>query len=297
MTYTASPIRDERERTIGTIIEVRDNQVEKHALEALRETDRRKDEFLAMLAHELRNPLAPLTNALTLLARTQAMPDHSRTMLAMAERQRRQLRRLVDDLLEISRITRGKIELRCEPVDVQRTVRNAIESMAARIAQRHQDLQARMPEQPIMIEADPARLAQVLENLLTNACKYTPEGGLIRIEVDACAEEVEIRVIDNGIGIEAADIPQLFDLFSQIDATFDRVHGGLGIGLALVKRLVELHGGSVSATSPGRGMGSTFAVRLPRERAVPAARAAAARSGVDRGPAGQAVACQCSPSS
>ena len=244
-------------------------------IESLQQADARKDEFLAMLAHELRNPLAALTNALRLLSHGQPdgarQPGNERKMLDIAERQVRQLRRLVDDLLEVSRITRGKIELRPERVRVQDAVRDAVEVLAAEIEQRGQRLALRLPDSPVHVFADPARMAQVLENLLNNASKYTPEGGLIRIDVEdlpasgrSGASEVVIRVADNGIGIAPEELPRLFDLFTQVDATLDRSQGGLGIGLAMVKRLAEMHGGSVSAASPGRGRGATFTVRLPR---------------------------------
>ena len=232
-------------------------------LTELREADRRKDEFLAMLAHELRNPLAPLTNALALLDRSAVLTDDERLPLTMAQRQTRQLTRLVNDLLEVSRVSRGMIDLQCEPMMLAAAVYNAAESVSAAIGARGQTLRVAVPEEPVQIMADPVRVAQVLENLLTNASKYTPEGGSIRVEVDHAAGAVEVRVIDNGVGIEPEKIAHLFEFFSQLDVTIDRAQGGLGIGLALVKRLVELHGGSVTAASPGKGKGSTFTVRLP----------------------------------
>ena len=236
----------------------------KRAEEALRESDRRKDEFLAMLAHELRNPLAPLTNAHRLIERTQSLDERGRGALALAGRQTRQLTRLVDDLLEVSRVSRGKIELRREPMMASLAVQQAAESQRAAIEARDQALQVIVPPTPARIDADPARITQVLENLLVNASKFSPPGSVIRIEVELHADMVEIRVVDQGVGIEPAKIAQLFVLFHQIDATIERSQGGLGIGLALVKRLVELHGGTVSARSEGLGRGSTFSVRLPR---------------------------------
>lgn len=234
-------------------------------VQQLREADRRKDEFLAMLAHELRNPLAPLTNALRLLERHCSGAEPSRAALSVADRQTRQLARLVDDLLEVSRITNGRIELRLQPMTIDAAVRDAVESIGPAVQARGQRLELQLPEAPTHIVADPARIAQVLENLLHNATKYTHEGGTIRVDVVRHPGDVEVRVTDNGIGIDPAQIPQLFRLFAQIDATLDRSQGGLGIGLALVKRLAELHGGSVTAASAGRGQGTTFSVRLPRQ--------------------------------
>jgi signal transduction histidine kinase len=250
-----------------------DNTSRKLAEHRLLEADARKDEFLAMLAHELRNPLAPLANALHVLQRRGSMDETDRRMMEMAVRQVRQLRRLVDDLLEVGRITRGKIELRREPMDVAAAVRAASESVGEPFAVRGQRLALLLPPEPVRVVADPARIAQVLGNLLNNASKYTPEGGSVSVEVRNEADAVVIRVSDDGIGLEAEKIPLLFELFSQIDATIDRSQGGLGIGLAMVRRLVELHGGSVVAESPGLGRGSTFTVRLPRVHgdAVPAA--------------------------
>ena len=248
---------------IGMMWDVTEHQ---QMVERLRQTDERKNEFLAMLAHELRNPLAPLTNALRLLERTTPVTDSGRTALTMAQRQTQQLRRLVDDLLEISRIKRGLIKVRPEPMSIGAAVHAAVESVAPMVEQRAQAITVHVPPAPVRIQADPARIAQVLENLLTNASKYTPEGGAIRIEVEPEANAVAIRVIDNGVGIEPAKIGDLFEVFHQIDTTLDRSQGGLGIGLALVKRLVELHGGTVTAESQGLGKGATFTARLPREQ-------------------------------
>ena len=239
-------------------------------VEQLQEADRRKDEFLAMLAHELRNPLAPLTNALRLLERSGEGAQTSRAALMLADRQTRQLARLVDDLLEVSRITSGRIELRRQPMMIDAAVRDAVDSAASMVEARQQRLEVRLPPRPVELRADPARIAQVLENLLHNASKYTQVGGAIRIEVVEQPHEIEVRVADNGIGIDADQLPRLFQLFTQIETTLDRSQGGLGIGLALVKRLVELHGGSVAAASAGRGQGATFTVRLPRQPALAA---------------------------
>ena len=263
--FTASPIRDETARTVGTIIEARDIRREKETMHALREADRRKDEFLAMLAHELRNPLAPLTNALRVLELGAGLGAREQAMLAMAKRQTGQLRRLVDDLLEVSRISRGKIVLRPGRVAVDDAVRQAVESVDHEISRRGHAVDVRLPDAPIFVRADPARLAQILENLLNNACKYTPDGGRIGVAVIDQGEHVDLRITDNGVGIEPDQVSRLFELFQQIDVTLDRSAGGLGIGLAMVKHLVSLHGGRVWAESGGRGLGTTFTVRLPKD--------------------------------
>ena len=258
------PLRDATGEVDAVLVLSHDITDRKAAEDRLRDADRRKDEFLAMLAHELRNPLAPLTNAHRLIERTQSLDERGRGALALAGRQTRQLTRLVDDLLEVSRVSRGKIELRREPMMASLAVQQAAESQRAAIEARDQALQVIVPPTPARIDADPARITQVLENLLVNASKFSPPGSVIRIEVELHADMVEIRVVDQGVGIEPAKIAQLFVLFHQIDATIERSQGGLGIGLALVKRLVELHGGTVSARSEGLGRGSTFSVRLPR---------------------------------
>ena len=271
-------------RVTGVVWDVTQHE---ELVETLRQADRAKDEFLAMLAHELRNPLAPLVNALRLLERSASLDGADRAALSMAIRQAAQLRRLVDDLLEVSRITRGRIALRCEPMRMDHAVRDAAESVAALVQARGQTLEVTVPAQPVDIVADPARIAQVLENLLANAVKYTPEGGRIRLELaeaqaapadaaepqpaaDAGAPAIRITVADDGVGIEPEKIGRIFELFTQVDATLDRAQGGLGIGLALVRRLVELHGGDVSAHSAGRNRGTTFTVRLPRTPPMPA---------------------------
>jgi signal transduction histidine kinase len=249
-------------RLCGVIADVTEAQL---ALERLRDADRRKDEFLAMLAHELRNPLAPLATAHAVLERGAGLGERERAALDIARRQMRQLGRLVDDLLEVSRITRGKISLRLAPVGVAPAVYEAAEALAPAIESRRQTLEVTMPPRPPRIVGDPARLAQVLENLLANASKFTPDGGTIRVEVEVedDGDEVAIRVVDTGVGIEPSQLSEIFELFAQADASLDRAQGGLGIGLALVRRLVAMHGGRVWASSAGRGQGATFTVRLP----------------------------------
>ncbi|HYF60276.1 MAG TPA: PAS domain-containing protein [Burkholderiaceae bacterium] len=247
-------------RMIGATISI---DAYKRVEAALRDGDRRKDEFIAMLSHELRNPLAPLRNALKLVER-EALTERGRLALGMGERQVRQLARLVDDLLEVSRITWGKIELHPEPVTLQRVVHEVVDGLAGLLAERGQPLRLELPEAPLVVEADPVRIAQVLENLLSNASKYTDRGGPIVVAVRAEGDDALLEVRDSGIGIAREDLPRLFELFTQIDVSVDRSQGGLGIGLALVRQLVAMHGGRVAAESEGRGRGSTFRVWWPR---------------------------------
>jgi len=229
----------------------------------LEEGQRQIHEFLAMLAHELRNPLAPIRNAVSLMqigGLSDSMMEWYRTVI---DRQVTHLTRLVDDLLDASRITRGKITLQRKPVEVALVVESAVDSSRPLIEARKHSLQIGLPEAPLNVEGDPTRLSQVVLNLLNNAAKYTPEGGEIRLTVEREGEEVLVRVRDTGLGIPADLLPRVFDLFTQGDRSLDRAEGGLGIGLTLVRRLVELHGGSVEAHSAGPGCGSEFIVRLP----------------------------------
>ncbi|MBK0394349.1 PAS domain-containing protein [Ramlibacter algicola] len=227
------------------------------------EADRRKDEFIATLAHELRNPLAPLRNGLEILRRTPGMPPqvvHTRDMM---ERQLRHMVRLVDDLLDVSRISRGKLELRREPMPLQRAMEEALEtSRPALEAAGHQVCLELAPD-PVMVSGDGTRLAQVFANLLHNAAKYTPPGGRISVVLRTEGGDAEVAVVDNGMGINAAMLPHVFDLFAQSEDVPRNAQGGLGIGLWLVRRLVELHGGRIDAHSDGPGRGSRFRVRLP----------------------------------
>jgi signal transduction histidine kinase/DNA-binding response OmpR family regulator len=229
----------------------------------VQEADRRKNEFLAMLAHELRNPLAPIRNAVEIL-RLYA-PNHSELnkIRDMLQRQVQQLVRLVDDLLDISRITRGKIRLQTEPVDAVEVAARAVETCRPLLDARRHELTVSLPPEPLPVQADPVRLAQVLGNLLNNAAKYTKEGGHIWLTAERQAGEVVLRVRDTGIGIPAEILGSVFDLFTQADRSLDRSDGGLGIGLTLVRRLVEMHGGSVQVFSAGPNQGSEFVVRLP----------------------------------
>jgi CheY-like chemotaxis protein len=247
----------------------------------LSEADHRKSEFLATLAHELRNPLAPIRTGLDLLRLTPRTGNTAgdaaalQRVHAMMDRQLGHLIHLVDDLLDIARITRGKIELKKEPVAVGAIVTTALETSAALIESHGHRLQVELPAEPLELEADVTRMVQVLSNLLNNAAKYTPPGG--RIALSAWREDGQavIAVADDGIGIPSDAIGSVFEMFTQVRGSLDRAQGGLGIGLSLVRRLVELHGGRVSAFSGGPGQGSTFTVRLPLRPGTPHARAPA----------------------
>ncbi|MDB5391888.1 MAG: multi-sensor hybrid histidine kinase [Planctomycetaceae bacterium] len=228
----------------------------------LRESDRRKDEFLATLAHELRNPMAPIRNGLRLL-QVETNPEVQQQALVMMERQLGQLVRLVDDLLDISRITRNRLELRKTRTDLRAVVENAVETARPLIESNGHTLTVKLPPKPVFLDADLTRLAQVFWNLLNNSAKYTEPGGQIWLTAEREAEEVVVTVRDTGIGIPRELQPRLFELFSQLDQSLERSQGGLGIGLALVKGLTEMHGGTVSVSSLGYGQGTSFIVRLP----------------------------------
>ena len=235
----------------------------KRAEEALREGDRRKDEFLAVLAHELRNPLAPIRYAVA-MGKKEARTEAERLQAeAIIERQAAHMGRLLDDLLDVSRITRGTLSLRRSTVDLASVVAAAQESARPLIEARNHTLSVRLPEKPLRLVADPVRLAQVLANILINAAKYTDAGGRIELEATRADDELVVAVRDNGIGISAEMMPRVFTLFAQASPALERSEGGLGIGLALVRGLVELHGGTATARSPGVGQGSEFIVRLP----------------------------------
>jgi PAS domain S-box-containing protein len=229
----------------------------------LSDADRRKNEFLAMLAHELRNPLAPISNAVRALSlgpRDETAVDSASEML---ERQVGQVIRLVDDLLDVSRISRGKIALRIERIELSRIIDQAVEASRALYRSMNQELDVTLPAEPVYLEADPARLAQVVGNLLNNACKFTDVGGRISLTVEREGAQVAIRVRDNGVGIAAEHLAGIFEMFTQVESSLERSRSGLGIGLTLVKTLVEMHGGTVEAHSDGPGRGSEFVVRLP----------------------------------
>ena len=229
----------------------------------LKEADRLKDEFLAMLAHELRNPLAPIHNAVRIM-RLRPMGDSQLEWARdVIDRQAVHLTRLVDDLLDVSRITRGKINIDAQPFELRAAISRAVETVQPMLARQRHDLQIDLPPTPLLIQGDMTRVTQVIGNVLANAVKYTDDGGRIGVSAKLDGGLVEIRISDNGIGIPASMLPTVFDLFSQAGAMDGRSRGGLGIGLALVKRLVEMHGGSVEIRSGGAGQGTEFLIRLP----------------------------------
>ena len=230
---------------------------------ALKEADRHKDEFLAMLAHELRNPLAPIYSAVQLMRRKPLEDPQLSWSRDVIERQIAHLSRLVDDLLDVSRITRGKINLTKEPIDIASLIARAVETTHPLILERAHQLAVDVPEESLKLLGDPTRLTQALGNVLSNAAKYTEPGGRITVTARREGTEVTIRVADTGEGIPAELLPVIFNLFTQLDRTSGHAQGGLGIGLALVRRLVEMHGGSVTASSDGAGKGSEFIIRLP----------------------------------
>ena len=230
---------------------------------ALAEAARQKDEFLAMLSHELRNPLAPIRTALELLRRSDAQDEISASAQEVMDRQIGHMVRLLDDLLDVARITRGRINLNVQTVDLRRIVADSIDSVLNIIQTRRHHLERDLPAEPILVTGDPTRLVQVLVNLLNNAAKYTNEGGTIRISLAPEQGHAVLRVADTGTGISAGLLPMIFDLFTQDSRALDRSLGGLGLGLTLVRRITELHGGTVEARSEGPGRGSEFVVRLP----------------------------------
>ncbi len=232
------------------------------AEQALRESDRHKGEFLSVLSHELRNPLAPVRNALALLQR-EALSKTGHQAVTIAQRQLAQSVRIVDDLLDTSRLSQGKVELRLERVQLAKIVQTALDNLQPMLAERQQQLACVLPEAPLWLTADPARLQQILENLLINASKYTDPGGGIELRAQVSGEHITVQIADTGLGIAPEHLPRVFELFKQVNARDARCHGGLGIGLALVKQLVELHGGQVSVRSAGVGQGSTFTFALP----------------------------------
>jgi PAS domain S-box-containing protein len=245
---------------LGLVVFVQDVTARRDAENALRRADRAKDEFLAMLGHELRNPLASVRNAIVTARLDEA---HRERALAIADRQADQLRRLVDDLLDVARVTQGKITLHTERVFLSEVMQRAVEAAMQSIDERAQTLVVSLPPQPVVLEADVARIQQVFGNLLANASRYTPPGGRIEIYSSVADGEVTVRVRDTGAGIPADVLPHVFDLFVQAERPLDRAHGGLGVGLTVVRRLVELHGGRVSAYSAGRDAGSELTVVLP----------------------------------
>ena len=253
----------EARRPVRTIGAEHDITERKLVEERLQEADRKKDQFLAMLAHELRNPLAPIRNALQILRTPTAGESQRQWCWAVIERQIQQMTRLLDDLLDVSRITRGTLELRRQPVSLHEAVGSAIETARPLIDSKRHQLDLQLPAQPVYVNADPARMTQILGNLLTNAAKYTDPGGRIVIGGRREGAEVVIWVRDNGIGMTREQLAQIFRPFVQAPDAAARAEGGLGIGLAIAQGLVELHGGRIEVHSEGRGRGSEFVVRLP----------------------------------
>lgn len=265
------PLRDPRGRVIGINLVCQDVTERKRIERALREADQRKDDFLATLAHELRNPLAPIRSAVEILRAVGGLPEMAAQGRDVIDRQVRHLTRLVDDLLDVSRISRGKIRLHLAPVDLRPVIEQAIETSRPLITARGHRLEVSFPDEVLRVEADADRLAQVAANLLNNAAKYTSQPGEIRLDVRAEDGTAVIRVRDTGLGIAAEQLTRIFEPFAQVDQTEEQRMGGLGIGLSLVRSLVEMHGGTVTASSEGPGKGSEFVVRLPRlEVSVPA---------------------------
>ncbi len=258
-----SPFSDGQGRRTGILGLANDISERRNAEEALRQADRRKDEFLALLAHELRNPLAPLRNGLQVMRLAPGDANAVAQARAMMDRQLSHMVRLVDDLLDLSRIGQNKMELRRAPVLLADVIDNAVETARPAIEAAGHELVVALTPGPVNLDADMTRLAQVFSNLLTNSAKYTERGGRIRLAAEQRGDEVTVMVSDTGIGIPADALPNVFDMFSQVDRSNERAASGLGIGLALVKGFVEMHGGSVVAMSEGPGKGSTFSVRLP----------------------------------
>jgi CheY-like chemotaxis protein/nitrogen-specific signal transduction histidine kinase len=243
--------------------EQRENEERRRIEEAFRQADRRKDEFLAILAHELRNPLAPLFNSLQLLRLGEDLSPVAQSVRDVMERQVQHLIRLVDDLLEISRISRGKIELRKQAVDVCSVIATAIETSRPLIDAGRHELTVSLPPEPIVVDADPVRLSQVLANLLNNAARYTPVGGQIWVTAACRGDAIVISVRDTGVGIPPALQDRVFEMFARAEHSVVRAHGGLGIGLALAKAFVELHEGRITVRSAGENLGSEFVITLP----------------------------------
>ena len=268
ISLTVSPVRSSDGHVIGASKVARDITERKRADEALRDADRKKDDFIALLAHELRNPLAPIRNGLQVirLSRDQATRDRSQQMM---DRQLNHMVRMIDDLLDVSRIGRNKMELRRARVALADVVGSALDTVRPAIEEAGHELTVALPPRPVLLDADLTRLSQVLSNLLTNSAKYTERGGRIWLSAEPREGAVVVSVRDTGIGMPAGALPNIFDMFSQVNRSTERSTGGLGIGLALVKGLVEMHGGTVTAASAGQGLGSTFTVTLPTLRDEP----------------------------
>jgi two-component system CheB/CheR fusion protein len=267
--YWSHPIIRQGE-VIGAVVTFLDISERREAEREVQEGVKRREQFLAMLSHELRNPLAAILSATRLLDKTNVLDQRCREASHVVERQAKHMARLLDDLLDVSRITHGRITLRTETVDVRETTHSAVEALGPLLAEHETQLEIDIADEPLPVTGDPARLQQIQANLLSNASKYTPRGGRVKIEVRRDGGEAMIRVSDRGRGIAPDMLPKIFEMFVQSDQTIDRSEGGLGIGLTLLKSLVELHGGRVEAHSDGPGAGSTFTVWLPLAGAVTA---------------------------
>jgi PAS domain S-box-containing protein len=267
--YSAAPVQTFDAQTTGVVLVFRDESERQQTQLALQNADRRKDEFLATLAHELRNPLAPICMGLELLRMSADDPQAQEEIRSTMNRQAQHMVRLIDDLLDVSRITRGKLELRKSGVELADIVRDAVAATRPLLDEGNHQLTVRLPEQPLLLYADANRLTQVLTNLLNNAAKFTPREGRIELAAQHSGGEVTVTVSDSGIGIPADKTDHVFDMFTQINESSAGRNTGLGIGLTLVKRLVEMHGGTVEVQSRGRNLGTTFMVRLPVASAPP----------------------------
>jgi signal transduction histidine kinase len=270
-----------REGAYGSCIVVTDLTTQRHyeelrrtqeelrgSEERLREADRRKDEFLAVLAHELRNPLVPMRNAVELLKAKGPLPEELEWSRGVIDRQVRLMARLLDDLLDVARIVRNTLELRYERVALGTVLEAALETSRPLIDAGRHELVVSVPPEPMHLRADPARLSQVFGNILNNAAKYTDPGGRIEVVARREGAQVVVSIKDSGIGIAPDVLPKVFDIFTQSQQAIERAQGGLGVGLSLVKRLTEMHGGTVEARSEGEGRGSEFVVRLPLDAAA-----------------------------
>jgi len=270
--FTASPIREISGEAVGTVIEARNITRRKTVERALLEADQRKDEFIATLAHELRNPLAPISNLLELMKSAENNAAVQRNARETIERQLTKIVRLVDDLLDVSRISRNAIELKLAPIELGLTFEDVIDTCTPMIEQHGHSLRLMLPDEPIYLNADSARISQVLCNLINNACKYTPAGGNLEVSAIQRGNAVEIRVKDSGIGIPREQLNTIFQMFAQVRGPLTDPRGGLGIGLALARQLVEMHGGSITAHSDGEWTGSEFVIWLPVMNEIPAER-------------------------
>jgi PAS domain S-box-containing protein len=260
---SASPLQDQTGQVVKMYGAATDIDEIKRLEATLLEADRRKDEFLAMLAHELRNPLAPIRNGLQLLAQTNAQDQTLSALLPIMNRQMDHLMHMVDDLLDVSRISRGKIELHKQRIDLVQVVDQIVRAMQPLYAASGRQLSAHLSDSPLYLDGDGTRLNQVVANLLSNGLRYTHKGGQVRLSLERLGEQALLRVSDNGIGLAADQLDAIFELFVQVDNSLARSHGGLGLGLALVQQLVQLHGGRVEAHSRGLKQGSEFVVYLP----------------------------------